>query len=417
MAIDSSIYSNIQPPAQAPNLLGAAETGMKLGQLGIQQAQMQRQMQTQQQVRQAYLTNTDENGNLNQAGVLSDLGKVNPMAAQDVGNTFAASNKSQAEAKAAQLDAVQKTLGVTGPAFDYMAGMPDDQRAAAYPKIIQQLKSQGVDVSTMDHPYDPSLFSQYYGNWQNSKPHLENLKTQAETAKDLSEFSQGPAKLNTELYGSRSPNAELTSQYDKQAAPVRSSQMAMAQMLDNYKNPSPQGDASLVLNAFKIKFPNAPDVNSLKELSESQAAPDAWKNTANKVLSGGLDQPTRDNLMRDGASTFRANVNTLQGIQQRYQARAAAQNVNDPTLTAEPAIDKTYSDAMALQKQIGPYVPPSDRGGFMAGANKLVSKVLGTSGPKSANAAAPSIKPGTVEDGYLFNGGDPSDQKNWKKAY
>ena len=405
MAIDASIYQNIKTPqVEMPNYADSMGKALSLSNLSMQnkQAQMQMQqqqlqLQQQQAMRDAYASNMAPNGQLDQQGYMSALGKINPQMAMDSQEKFNKMNKDAAEAQSAKIEAAAKATDALLPAMNYLSGLSEDDRAKAYPLIMAQVAQSGAlppqSIQNMpkdadgNFTYSPDFFKQSYGVLKNTAANLNSMKAQAEITKTYSDIGQAPAKLNSELYGSRSPNAELTSQYDKQAAPVRSSQMAMNQMIDNYKNPSPQGDASLVLNAFKIKFPNAPDVNSLEELTHSQSASDTFKNAAAKALAGGLDQGTRDNLMRDGVSTFRANVQSLNGIKQRYNSRAQAQNVNDPTMTAEPAIDKTYSDALDLQKKIGPYVPPSDRGGFMGTLNKLASSVVGVGGNQQAKAS------------------------------
>lgn len=403
MPIDTSIYANIQP-VQTPNVLDAGIKAATLGDLSMKNQQMQTDMQTQQAMKAAYANNTDASGNLNQQGFLSDLGKVSPMAAMQYGQQMNAMQKSQAETQAAKMDALEKVHAAAMPGFNYLGSMSPEDRAKAYPQVRQSWQDAGLPVQHTPPPDqfdDKGWFQPAYAQIQQSVAGLAAQKSQSEIAKNMSEVATAPAKLNSELYGSRSPNAELSSQYDKQAQPVRSSQVAMQQMLDNYNHPTPQGDASLILNAYKIKFPGAPDVNSLDELSKSQSAPDKFKNAAAAALAGGVDQPTRDNLMRDGISTYRANVNSLQGVQQRYQARAKAQNVTDQTLTYEPAINKTFSDAMDLQKGLGPYVPPSDRGGFMAGLSKMASNVLGTGSPSTANAGNSAPKMPPPPDGFV----------------
>lgn len=199
------------------------------------------------------------------------------------------------------------------------------------------------------------------------------------------------AQIAGEVSGSRSPNATIAGQYDDRPAvkSARGSQIAMNQMIDNYRNPSPQGDASLVLNAFKIKFPNqATDVNSIEELQKSQAVPDQWKQHMSQALSGALDQPTRDNLMRDGISTYRANVDSLRGEQQKFGKRAQANGVGDRSFLEEPAVDKTFNDAMGLQKKLGPYVPPAQRPN--AGLLERASGWLNGGSPPAAAARAPT---------------------------
>lgn len=318
-----------------------------------------------------------------------------------------------------------------GGALNQLSKLPPDEQAKQYPAMRQQLINQGA-ISGNDAPeqYDPGFVNVALGRYQQSKDYIDKQhmigetnfananasKVPSEIEKNIADAGGAAIKRNSDLYGSRSPNAELSAQYSKDVAPIKSSQVPMKQMMDNYSHPSPQGDASLVLNAFKIKFPTAPDVNSLEELSKSQATPDQWKQMAARALQGGLDQGTRDNLLRDAASTFRANYDSYQDIADRYKARAKQQNVNDPTLTYEPALDKTYKQAMDMQDKIGPYVPPSQRGGIGGAISGLASRAMGVANPQSAAAATPKVKPGTEDSGYIFMGGDPASPQSWKRA-
>lgn len=392
MAIDTSFYQTLKPvQVDTPDVAGSLQKGLSLSQLALQNQQTQLQMGTNQAIRSLYAKHTGANGKLDQQSFLSDLAKVNPQASLSMQEQLGKADKGTADAQGAQMDTVQKIVGQTLPAMNYLAGLPEQQRATQYGEVMKHLESQGVPMNNIpkdsngNYMYDPGHFAQSFGTLRNTAADLANQKTVSEIGKNRSEIAMAPAKLSSDLYGSRSPNAELTSQYSSDVKPIRGSQGAMAQMMDNYKNPSPQGDASLVLNAFKIKFPNAPDVNSLEELTKSQSVPDTWRAKAAHAMQGGLDQPTRDNLMRDAVSTFRANYDTYQGIKDRYQARQKQQNVNDPTLTYEPALDKTYGQAMDIQKQIGPYVPPAERSGVIAGISRLAGNVMGT-GPAAANA-------------------------------
>lgn len=43
-------------------------------------------------------------------------------------------------------------------------------------------------------------------------------------------------------------------------------------------------------------------------------------------------------------------------------------------------------------------------------------ETLGLSAPTTTQAAPNAIKPGTLEGGFIFQGGNPADQKNWKKV-
>lgn len=399
MPADASIYGNVQTPQiNIPNPMDMAAKSMQLSQLGMQQMQMARQLQTQSAIQSAYMHNTDPaTGQLDQAGYLSDLGRMSPMAAQQETGRLAEQNKQVAESKAAQLDAQQKTLSLTGPAFDLMAQIPEDKRAAVYPKVIDQLKGQGVDTSRMDHPYDPGLFNQYLQTWRNSKQGLENQVAQSTIAKNLAEAGpMAQAKLQGEVYGSRSPTVTLADQFNAEPGVkgAKSSQVTMQQMLDSYGNKTPQGDASLVLNNFRIRNPGVPDVNSIDEMKSSEAVGPTWKNKLNQAISGGFDQPTRDDLIRDGISAYRANMDTLSSLKDQYRDTAKFRGVTDHTIFNTPAADKTSAATTALQKNIGPYVTPAQRGGIMGAVNGLLSKVTGTGGDQSASAASPS---GTIK--------------------
>ncbi len=381
MGSDASIYSNVQAPQiQTPNLLDNAEKAMQLSQLGYQVAQ-------QNAVRGAYQQNTDpQSGQLNREGFLSSLGKQAPQAALSYQEQFSKQDKEKAEAQIAQMQSAHQHLSLTVPALGYLLNKPDGEAASAFPNVMAQLKQQGVPMQNVPPAWDRGWAQQGYQIGSQTKEGLENQMI-------ASNIATAPAKLNADLYGSRSPNAELTSQYNKQAEPIQKSQGAMQQMIDNYNNKTPQGDASLVLNAFKIKFPNAPDVNSLEELSKSEGASTQMKNWVSQKMNGLKDPGVRDNLMRDGISTFRANVDTLRGIQEKYQARGKYQNVNDPTLTMEPAIDKTYASSMDLQKQIGPYVPPNERGGVMGTLSKAAGAVMGLGSQNSQASTGPNPLP------------------------
>lgn len=197
MALDASIYGNVAPPQPIAlqNPMDVAQKAMSMAQLGMQYQQTARQMQTQAAIQSAYMRNTDPTtGKLDQDGVLSELGKTNPMAAQQVSGQFAQANEAKAKAQSAQVDAAQKTLSYTVPAMHYLAGMPEDQRAAAYPEVIKQIKAAGAPIPNMPDQYDPGHFSQVYSMTDaigtRMKDYLENQKTQAGTEKDLADAAK-----------------------------------------------------------------------------------------------------------------------------------------------------------------------------------------------------------------------------------
>lgn len=381
MPIDASIYQSVKPiPVDLPDPVKTAEAAMTLRQMGMQ-------VQTQNAVRDAYAANTDpQTGQLNQQGFLAHIGKNAPWALPQFQQQYAAINKQQAEAKAAWADAANKALTVTGPKMDYVNSVPEENRPQAYREMLRAVVAQGGDTNGMLPDYDPGFWSQKYQEWQRSEPKLKSLLTQAEIRAKNAEAALVPVKYKNEVFGSRSPTESLAGDYTKDIAPIKSSQIAMRQMFDNFDHPTPQGDASLMLNAFKIKFPNAPDVNSLEELSKSQAIPDQWRKAISQKGKGVFDDETRANLLRDGISTYRANYGTYKDVAEKYRQMAQARDIPLGGMINEPALDRTMAEAEKRQEKLGGYKTPAERGGIGGFISSL------TGGKEKEATAAPTEK-------------------------
>lgn len=215
MPLDPSIYQNVSAPQPTPlqNPMDVAQKAMSMAQLGLQYQQTARQMQQQAAIQGAYMRNTDPTtGQLDKAGVLSELGRTAPMAAQQVSSQFTQADEAKAKAQAAQTDAAQKTLSFTVPAMHYLAGMPEDQRAEAYPGVMKQLSDAGVNTQNMSSSYDAGHFRQVYSMVDQvgtkMKDYLENQKTQAGTEKDLAEAAKARAETPKAFQGKIDPSMD-----------------------------------------------------------------------------------------------------------------------------------------------------------------------------------------------------------------
>lgn len=390
MGIDSSIFNNVQAPqVNIPSPLDMAQKSMALSQLGMQQMQMARQMRTQSAVQEAYAGNTDpESGQLNRQGFLSSLAKQAPAAAIDYQNQFAKNDKDVADSQAAKLDASQKAYNLTGPAFEYMSKMPEDQRAAAYPQVIQQLKDQGVDTSKMDHPYDPQLFNQYLGTWHQNKDYLANQLVQAQTGKTNTEADQIGISKGAEELGkfnedvnnptNRKVTGGLTDIINRSdrivalanagAPPNETPQ----QRTDRLNKIMPQISKEFNISLATIMQGGVPTEGLNKELGTDTV--DSALAQLKQRISG---TPTGANQ----AQMIQQYVDTAQHL--RNFAAGRLQDITDKSSAAYPYAQKYFPDRMAkiasplAAPQSGSIVTPGGSGGMVE---------------SSANAAGPSSK-------------------------
>ncbi len=226
------------------------------------------------------------------------------------------------------------------------------------------------------------------------------------------------AELNNLTSGNRS--SQETGQKEFNANPsvtaARQSKVYMDQMVQSSKDPSPQGQASMFLNALRIKFPTAPDVGSLNELAKSESAPVQMRNIASKYLNGTMDPQMIQDLLRDGISTFESNAGGFREAQSDYQNKLVKQYGQTPDaakmITHDSGIDATSNAVAAMKKQMGPYTGPADNGGATGWvANKISGLLGGVAKPSMAGKAPPKV--GDVVKGFKYLGGDPSKQASW----
>lgn len=130
---------------------------------------------------------------------------------------------------------------------------------------------------------------------------------------------------------------------------------------------------------------------------------------ANRALSLGLVAASQNVIdkARFEEAYFKARK-TLVGAQEAWQGY----------LEENPIFDTSSSDAdlklnksrVGWKQYFGLNAAPSQRASASAAASGSSASAAGTGAPQS------TIRPGTIEDGYRFLGGDPSNQANWVKV-
>ena len=323
MPIDTSMYANIQP-VQPPNILGNAEVAMKLSQLGMQNAAMQRQFQTQAVVKQAYLDNTDSSGNLDRQGLLSQIGQFNPQVAQDQANALYQGDKTKAEAQtaqaateSAQVDAQNKLDDYMFPKLQLLASTPTDQQPALYNAIKQQFASSGIhsqlasggmQAPQLPDDFDPTWLKNTVDTMQGRTSNINNEKAIAETNKANSEAGN----VQTNLLTGAQKTLLTDPDYKDATKTLAQSNNARAAVTDALVNPQSKASLGLLLARLTPDGTRLP-ADQIQKMALAGNFGDKIKQMVSDTTTGTLNQNEADY-----ANQF---INT--------QAASAAQNKLD----------------------------------------------------------------------------------------
>lgn len=207
MPFDTSFLGNVQP-VQMPSLMDSQAKAMSLSQMGmqnqgmaLQQAMQQRQLGMQLAARQAYADNVDQNGVLNKTAYLNTLARLDPNLRMSQEAELAKVDKSSADAQSAKMEALNKIVGQTLPAMDYLHGLSESQRAQEFPAVMKQLEAQGIPMTSVQKDaagnpiYDPQLFARAYHVLQNTAAYLANQSTRAKTGEANAKTAETYAQI------------------------------------------------------------------------------------------------------------------------------------------------------------------------------------------------------------------------------
>jgi hypothetical protein len=206
MPIDTSIYGRLVPQESMSDL------AMKMSQMSSQRisqqqamqqmAEEQRARQEKEQLRAALAGSIGPDGQVDRGKYMSALARINPQEMLKGQEQFRLMDKSAAEQKAAEkkaqaedFDSAVKRFGVMGDAAEALAGMPPEQRMAAFPQVRAQLiQMRVVEPDKIPEQYDEGWFRNTYAMVRSTKAHLEkqNLlanidQSKASTAKNYAD--------------------------------------------------------------------------------------------------------------------------------------------------------------------------------------------------------------------------------------
>ena len=164
----------------------------------------------------------------------------------------------------------------------------------------------------------------------------------------------------------------------------------------NIENPNPTGasDMSLVYSFMKMNDPGSTvREGEFATAENSGGISDKLRNVYNKMLNGErLTPEQRQNFASEAEGLMGAQLKAQEGVDKRY-ADISTKFGLDPGYVVEPSFGESRKSLSSAKKSISAKQNPGE-----------------------AFAAPMSLpKAGVEEDGYVFQGGDPGDPKNWKK--
>jgi hypothetical protein len=370
MPIDSSIYQNLKP-TQMPDLADAAQKGMTLSQMGLQQKRMTQEL--------------------------------------------ASHDKEQA-----YTDHLRKA-SVLGNALESLSGLQPQERAIAYPKARLELIQSGVlKPEEAPEEYDDGFYRQSLSRFQNSKEGIERQLQQAQIAKLKRDAERGEAD----------PLARQMAMLDAREEYAKRKENEKLQRYSNMGGwKLSEGATPTMDDAKKFKSGSAAAMTLLNNLNEFQGLigkhgaelmPGDAKNRLNSLARdiqlsaknedlyslGVLTGPDLKLLEEiiDAPTGFWENMNPWAGNLSQSKAQQFREMINN----------RINSKAKTYGFEPTPEWQTLASGGLK---KKEEGKSSGFGGNEAyAAEAPPQIKPGHEEDNYTFMGGDPGDRKNWKRT-
>lgn len=441
MPVDTSIYSQIrQPQTEQVSPIDSMAKAMTIGHLALQNKDLQRTQEEQDAVRSAFASSQKPDGSVDTDQALSKISKAGfPMAAMTTQNMLA----QQAAAKADMQNKVMQDnltrANVFGREISALADpkISEEDRAAAYAPLIQRLKRDKIILPEQNIPdeYDRKVFNSYVGGFYNSKDHIEDSLKQAQAAKAASE---------TKLAELAAPGTRAQT-----AATTAETKARTAEIIQNtgHAPTGPVTDPTQLVQTMPKEYraQATKEIGEAKEMAATKRAfMEQWQDLNSKALAGALSPEDRQSAINTlagrlakigegrfnleeskiqmaalmpswkdpGGADGQTRANKLRRAELWFDSQVKAPNfetatgrkLNDFESTRTAPADPDMKLAKDIVKNGAK--PSGGSGGV------LESTASADSGKP---AALPAPKPGDVEDGHVFLGGDPRKQSSWKK--
>ena len=359
MPIDASIYGNLKP-VQMPSMLDSQQKAATMSSLAMQQVRGMKQMET--------------------------------------------------EDKEAKFNDHLRKASTFGNALEGLAGLPEQERAAAWEPMRQELLKSGV-MAEQDIPgqYDPNYFAGSFRKWSQSKEGIENRLKVAQIGKAEAEARAAGPMAQLEVDYKKSQIAKNNADAKKEGGPKQLPADKVLIVSEGQRLPTMLEDIKATIGSNKDAFgPISGRLSSMNPYNERSSTMDAQLRAASqsfgRFMEGGV-------LRKEDEDKYRKMFPTLSDTP---EVAANKLTIVDRLLKQKQAADVEALGASGYDTAaFGKTGRAPDAPSVLSKAQPKVSNDLI---PSATAADKPPIKQGAIEDGFVFMGGDPGDSKNWKRA-
>lgn len=403
MPLDPNIIMGIQQPhIEGP--LDAYSKALTLKSLinrnqieGNQAQQSNQDFSDNQSMRSAMANNTkiDPNGTptVNRAGVLSDLAKNSPSMVPKVSQQFASMDFEMQQQK---LKSVRDQIDTGGQILN---GAKDQQ---SYTEALNQMKSIGLDTSTLPAQYDPSLVSAAQAKAMTVKDHVNAKLEQMKVGLQQEDLAVKRQQFQQNKYQEGFKDLMSHAESSRQLPDVKQAYM------DRY-------NTQKILDLIGDKDPNKLNPNMVQLLSSE----------VGKVATGGVPtEETLKNLSPSDAKMIMARTKQyLTSNPQAGEQGAFVEVFKDYAKTLQHGANKVIDSNMGkLGKAYEPWVNKGDYANFQKtfvkgnpygepDASQTVGEKSGGEQSKPSKASGPAV--GTIVGNHKYLGGDPNSENSW----